>query len=615
MVTRCLSLLLFVSICFAGSATQTDWSGGGGVAGPVTNWADQFSLSGNSNYDLCGEISLELRKNIISQNISSAFSICSVDIDNDGDMDVVVVGSTSNTIDDDENLDVVVAGASLSTIAWLENDDGNGTSWTEHIIDTSNLIDFRSVYSVDIDNDGDMDIFRVCDGVGWYENCNGSGTSWTYHHIAYGPSGGTSAYSKDINSDGRMDVMGAAWSDNDITWWRNNGYGTTWTEYYVDLNFNGARSVYSEDINGDGYLDILGGGSLIDGITWWANDNGSGTSWTEHIVDEDINSCSSVYAGDINGDGDMDVLGEASNLVTWWDNTDGSGITWTEHVIDSNFEGARSIRSGDIDGDGDLDVLGAAYSTGDITWWENTDGCGTSWIEHSIFGNWSHAYSTFLEDIDNDGDIDVLGTGSNLIAWWDILTYSTSASLESSILNLQEPVDWQEIYWTSTEPTGTVIGFKVRSSNNPDDMGTWSATLYSPTSLSTILSDGDSLFQYKVFLSTTDSSVTPTLNDMSITWEFYTAAEDQMEVAIESYALNCAQPNPAFGNANIGFILPSHSRTTLTIFDITGRVVARTSGNYPAGLNHEIFTDLVPGVYQVRMTASDFTAVKQFVVR
>ena len=70
---------------------------------------------------------------------------------------------------------------------------------------------------------------------------------------------------------GDMDVLGAAWEDDDITWWENSDTspGIYWTEHLVDGDFLFAISVYSEDINGDGYMDILGAAWGADDITWW----------------------------------------------------------------------------------------------------------------------------------------------------------------------------------------------------------------------------------------------------------------------------------------------------------------------------------------------------------
>ena len=82
----------------------------------------------------------------------------------------------------------------------------------------------------------------------------------------------------------------------------------------------------------------------------------------------------SVYATDVDGDGDLDVLGAADIVddITWWENANGAGTSWTEHTVDGSFDGARSVYAADLDDDGDMDILGTAYNADDITWWENT---------------------------------------------------------------------------------------------------------------------------------------------------------------------------------------------------------------------------------------------------
>jgi hypothetical protein len=100
-------------------------------------------------------------------------------------------------------------------------------------------------------------------------------------------------------------------------------------EHTVDGDFDGAWSVYSADVNGDGYMDVLGAAYYADDITWWENVGGSGTSWTEHTVDGDFWGAHSVYSADVNGDGYMDVLGTAgyADDITWWENNNGSGTS------------------------------------------------------------------------------------------------------------------------------------------------------------------------------------------------------------------------------------------------------------------------------------------------
>jgi hypothetical protein len=77
----------------------------------------------------------------------------------------------------------------------------------------------------------------------------------------------------------------------------------------------------------------------------------------------------------VDGDGDTDVLGAAvyDDDITWWENADGTGTMWTGHSIAANFNGARSVYATDVDGDSDIDVLGAAGFPQNIAWWENAE--------------------------------------------------------------------------------------------------------------------------------------------------------------------------------------------------------------------------------------------------
>ena len=107
--------------------------------------------------------------------------------------------------------------------------------------------------------------------------------------------------------------------------------------------------------------------------------------FTEHNIAGNFNRAVSVYAADVDGDGNMDMLGAVSNDddIIWWEN-DGEQ-DFTEHTIAGDFDAANSVYVADIDGDGDMDVLGAAYEADDITWWEN-DG-EQDFTEHTIAGN------------------------------------------------------------------------------------------------------------------------------------------------------------------------------------------------------------------------------------
>jgi hypothetical protein len=252
----------------------------------------------------------------------------------------------------------------------------------------------------------------------------------TKHTVDAAFNGAFGAHAADVDGDGDMDILAAAYTDDDIAWWENvdlagpgTGDGSAWTEDTVDGSFDGAFDVYAADVDGDGDMDILGAANVADDIAWWENTSGDGSTWTDRTVDASFDGAIRVYAADVDGDGDMDVLGAANvaDDIAWWENTNGAGTAWTERTVDASFDGAYDVYAADVDGDGDLDVLGAAAIANDITWWENTNGAGTAWTEHTVDGSFGGAGSVYAADVDGDGDLDVLGAANadGYVNWWE----------------------------------------------------------------------------------------------------------------------------------------------------------------------------------------------------
>jgi hypothetical protein len=167
----------------------------------------------------------------------------------------------------------------------------------------------------------------------------------------------------------------------------------------------------------------VGAAYLDDDIVWWENLNGSGTVWAEHAVDLDVDGAESAGAVDMDDDGDLDIFAVAfhDDDVAWWENTDGNGTVWTKHFIDRFYQGASSIAVADIDGDGDLDAAGTGFHADDVTWWENVDGLGTTWTEHTLNGFFDASLSVQVADLNGDGLLDILAAGrdADAITWWE----------------------------------------------------------------------------------------------------------------------------------------------------------------------------------------------------
>jgi hypothetical protein len=290
-------------------------------------------------------------------------------------------------------------------------------NFTEHSIDSS-FNGACGVFAIDLDDDGDVDVLGAgwdANDVSWWEN-NGS-QSFTKHQInGTGFSGPSAVYALDLDTDGDKDVLASGWVTDDITWWENNG-SESFTETDIDGFFQGAYDIYAINVDGDADIDVLGAARDGDQIAWWENDGSE--NFTKHTIKSNYNSAESVYAIDLDDDGDVDILGAAAldDDVTWWEN-DGSE-NFTEHTIDGSYDGATDVYALDLDDDGDVDVLAAADIAKQIAWWENNG--SESFTKHVIDSTFDGSHDVFAIDLDADGDEDVLGAASlsDEIAWWE----------------------------------------------------------------------------------------------------------------------------------------------------------------------------------------------------
>jgi len=364
-----------------------------------------------------GPGSVPLVKHVVADNSDYVSDVYAIDLDNDGDVDLL----STNWLYDD--------------LIWWEN-DGNENFLQHKIAD--NVGGIYSVYAAKINNDDDIDILGTsqdADDVIWWENDGNKGFTVT-HTVDGFFDGAYDVYAADLDDDNDLDVLGAARTADDITWWENDGTGTFSATHTIDGDFDGATSVYATDLDSDGDIDVLGAALYADDITWWEND-GSGAFSAPQTIDGDFNGATSVYATDLDSDDDIDVLGTAfyADDITWWEN-DGEE-NFSKHTIDSFFEEPRSVYATDLDSDGDIDVLGAAFDADDITWWEN-DGSET-FTKRTIDGNFDGANAVYATDIDQDGDVDVLGAAmyddvDGNIVWWEQIP-APSISIADTTIN------------------------------------------------------------------------------------------------------------------------------------------------------------------------------------
>ncbi len=126
-------------------------------------------------------------------------------------------------------------------------------------------------------------------------------------------------------------------------------------------------------MDGDGDLDVLSASTYDDKIAWYENLDGAGSFGPQQVITTLADNALSVFAADVDGDGDTDVLSasELDNKIAWYANDGASPPTFTEQVISTTADDAHSVFATDLDGDGDTDVLSASNHDDKIAWYES----------------------------------------------------------------------------------------------------------------------------------------------------------------------------------------------------------------------------------------------------
>ena len=385
---------------------------------------------------------------LISNAVSYVTSVYAGDMDGDGDMDVVSSSASDNKIawyknldgigtfgpqqvlsltaeaasvvrladvDGDGDLDVIFGSNDDRKIGWFENLDGTGNFSGETLI-ASHSGDIRDIYFSDMDADGDLDFLTATNGdnnIKLFKNTDGAG-AFTSTILTKHIDGGRIVFAEDIDGDGDKDIVAASYWDDKISWFKNlDGEGNFYnSQSIISDTINGATSVFGGDVDGDGFMDVLATSLLDNKIAWFKNTDGLGGFAGPQVIDNNLYNASKVFLSDIDNDGDMDVFGLGSGRITWYENLNGQGSFSNQQTIDNiNNYTMYDIDFGDLDGDGDLDI--AVASNYGLLRYLNLDGQGTFGTRQIIENSTYKSVSTKIADIDNDGDKDIVYAGEN----------------------------------------------------------------------------------------------------------------------------------------------------------------------------------------------------------
>jgi hypothetical protein len=219
------------------------------------------------------------------------------------------------------------------------------------------------------------------------------------------------------------------------------------------------------DVNGDGRQDIL----MKDG--WFEQQSGStaGGRWPFHRARFCTTGGAEMYAYDVDGDGDHDVITSLAAHdygLAWHEQIrDGESIAFRQHTIVGNeaannryglvFTEPHSVNLADIDGDGLKDIVtGKTYwshhrqsplwDAGAVVYWFKLvrNKSGVDWVPHLADGDSGIGRQVIVHDINKDGLPDIASGG---MKGAHVLTHRREAVTQSRWLDAQPKVQNESV--------------------------------------------------------------------------------------------------------------------------------------------------------------------------
>ncbi|MGY8656245.1 MAG: FG-GAP-like repeat-containing protein, partial [Verrucomicrobiia bacterium] len=377
---------------------------------PIVNLAITVIDNGASGVDLGGDA-----------NLSSAIALG--DLDGDGDLDLVEGNSGQHSI----NRVSLNLGAVVGVPAFESSDlSGDGAATA-------------SLALGDVDGDGDLDV--VVGNSAFQRNRLhlNNGTTAPFAGVAGADASNDADDTRalalaDFDGDGDLDLIAGNLGANRM--YLNDGSELPFQAggLAIGVFHRATVSLAAADMDGDGDLDLVEG-NLGQANRLFLNNGGPNPFFG--VVGSDISSEANltytVALGDVDGDGDVDMAeGNLFAVNRLYLNNGGrapfQGVFAVDLTVDSDSTGTLAL--GDLDGDGDLDLIEGNSGAQNRLYLNGGEANPfASSVGVPLTGEENLTRSLQLGDLDGDGDPDVV-EGNNLERNRGFLMDLLSASAE-----------------------------------------------------------------------------------------------------------------------------------------------------------------------------------------
>ncbi|WP_179019846.1 T9SS type A sorting domain-containing protein [Winogradskyella forsetii] len=354
-------------------------------------------------------------RNYIETRIMNLENILYVDMDLDGDLDVVSFSESD------------CSSGSGDIISWYENRDGYNSRVPLKWLLSLSTID--NIQVTDVNNDDFPDILvlnkfnqRIYVFTSQGAEDNHVFTQSIVVDYPFASSATKAFYLEDMDNDEDKDLIAIV---NNETVWLENIEGSFGMVNSISSSYFHMLSSY--DFDNDNDFDIL----YLEGINvgWIENLDGNGTFGDLIELGQVSASGENITAADLDNDLDLDIIARSNtgNNIVWFENTDGLGAFNVAQDLITNVSSTTAIRVADLNNDNAKDIV-CSY---DLSWINNV-----AWYENLGNQTFSDRFQIAeeesqkieLEDFDNDGDIDIVSASED-----GILLYKNLGSLGNTI--------------------------------------------------------------------------------------------------------------------------------------------------------------------------------------